>query len=76
LFDETLQDVNGPIYDDDFHPRNHLVSHVLFHEEDRSIRFNSLERVLMFKDALDCDLEEYKSEIYIISRERNKVSHA
>jgi hypothetical protein len=63
VFDETLQEVNEPIYDDDFQPRNHLVSPVLFHEEDRAVTFNSLEGSSLFKDVLDCDMEEYKSEI-------------
>jgi hypothetical protein len=38
----------------------------LFHEEDRVVTFNSLEGSLLFKDALDCDLEEYESEIDIM----------
>jgi hypothetical protein len=66
VFDETLQEVNGPIYDDDFQPGNQLVSPILFHEEDRDVTFNSLERSLLFKDVLDCDLEEYESEIDIM----------
>jgi hypothetical protein len=35
----------------------------LFH---RVVTLNSLEGSLLFKDALDCDLEEYESEIDIV----------
>jgi hypothetical protein len=43
VFDENLQEANGPIYDDDFQLGNQHVSPVLFHEEDRVVTFNSLE---------------------------------
>jgi hypothetical protein len=76
MFDETLQEFNEPIYDDDFQPGNLLVSPVLFHEEDRAFTFNSLELSLLFKDALDYDLEEYESEIDIIPETRTRISHA
>jgi hypothetical protein len=73
VFDETIQEVNEPIYDDDFQPGNQLVSFVLFHEEDRAVTFNSLEECLLFKDDLDCDLEEYKSEIDIMPEKETEL---
>jgi hypothetical protein len=68
VFDETLQEVNGPIYDDDFQLENQLVSPVLFHEEDRAVTFNSIERSLLFKDVLGCDLKEYEYDINIMPK--------
>jgi hypothetical protein len=66
VFDGTLQEVSEPIYDDDFLPGDQLVDSILFHEKDVVVMFNSLEGSLLFKDALDCDLEEYESEIDIM----------
>jgi hypothetical protein len=59
----TLEEVSKPICDDDFRPEDHLVDTVLFHEEDRVVMFNNLEECLLFKDALEYDLEECGSEI-------------
>ena len=53
----TLEEVSKPIYDDDFLPEDHLVNTVLFHEEDRDVMFNNLEKCLLLEDALDYDLE-------------------
>jgi hypothetical protein len=59
----ALEEVSKPIYDDDFQPEDHLVDTVLFHEEDRVVMFNNLEKCLLFEDTLDYDLEECGSEI-------------
>jgi hypothetical protein len=47
----------------------------LFHEEDRVVTFNSLEGSPLFKDVLDCDLEEYKSEIESMPEKGLRVAH-
>ena len=60
---ETIQEVvmSKPICDVDFLQGDQLTGIVFFHEEDRVGMFNDIEECVLFKDDLDCELEEYES---------------
>ena len=55
--------MSKPICDDYFLQGDWLTETVVFHEEDRAFMFDNLDECFMFKDDLDCELEEYEPKI-------------